>query len=139
MSEHRSPRSGTIPVPLVPQREIPWFKISVAANVILGLGLLISLFTRPAGSQDPKAAVEALMEKDPDDALGQAGQQLTESEKATRHWHVFLGEQYLKMGKNDLAKPHFVWLVKNFPKEAAYKQKLAAASAKPGKKPGKKK
>ena len=125
-------------MPLFPQREIPWFKISVAANVILGLGLLISLFTRPAASGDPKAAIEALLAKSPEDALGQAAEQLTESEKATRHWHVFLGEQFLKAGKNDLARPHFLWLVKNFPKEAGYKQKLAAASAKP-KKPGKKK
>lgn len=138
MSEHRSPRSGTIPVPLVPQREIPWFKISVAANLILGLGLLISLFTRPASSQDPKEAVEAMVEKNPEDAIGLAASQLAESEKATRYWHAFLGERYLKAGKNDLAKSHFAWLVKNFPKEAAYKQKLAAASAKP-KKPGKKK
>ena len=138
MSEHRSPRSGTIPVPLVPQREIPWFKISVAANVILGLGLLVSLFTRPSASEDPKATIEAMVEKSPDDALGQAAEQLAQAEKATRQWHVFLGEHYLKMGKNDLAKPHFAWLVKNFPKEAAYKQKLAASS-KPVKKPGKKK
>ena len=138
MSEHRSPRSGTIPVPLVPQREIPWFKISVAANAIVGVGLLISLFTRPAASEDPKAAIEALLAKSPEDALGQAAEQLTQSEKATRQWHVFLGEQYLKGGKNDLARPHFLWLVKNFPKEPAYKQKLVAASAKP-KKPGKKK
>lgn len=139
MSEHRSPRSGTIPVPLVPQREIPWFKISVAANVVLGLLLVISLFTRSGGSEDPKAEASALLEKSPEDAIGLAAQQLTDSEEATRHWHVFLGEQYLKMGKKDQARPHFAWLVKNFPKEAGYKQKLAAASGKPGKKPGKKK
>ncbi len=139
MSEHRSPRSGTIPVPLVPQREIPWFKISVAANAVLGLLLLVSLFTRSGASEDPKAEVAAMLEKSPEDAIGLAAQQLTASEEATRHWRVFLGEQYLKMGKKDQARTHFAWLVKNFPKEAGYKQKLAAASAKSGKKPGKKK
>ena len=139
MSEHRSPRSGTIPVPLVPQREIPWFKISVAANVVLILLLLVSLFTRSAASEDPKAAAEALAEKSPDDAIALAAEKLTESEEATRQWHVFLGEQYLKAGKKDQARTQFAWLVKNFPKEAGYKQKLAAASAKAGKKPGKKK
>lgn len=139
MSEHRSPRSGTIPVPLVPQREIPWFKISVAANVVLGLLLVVSLFTRSAASENPKAAAEAMAEKNPEDAIGLAAQGLTRSEEATRDWHVFLGEQYLKMGKKDQARTHFAWLVKSFPKEAGYKQKLAAASAKSGKKPGKKK
>lgn len=139
MSEHRSPRSGTIPVPLVPQREIPWFKISIAANIILGLGLLASLFTRPSGSDDPKAAIEAMVEKNPEDAIGQAVQQLETSEEATRHWRVFLGEQYLKTGKKEQARAQFAWLVKNYPKEAAYKQKLAAASGKSGKKPPKKK
>ncbi len=139
MNEHRSPRSGTIPVPLVPQREIPWFKISIAANVILGLGLVLSLLTRSGSAEDPKAAVEAMVEKSPEEAIGLAAENLQSSEEATRYWRLFLGEQYLKAGKKDQARAHFLWLVKNFPKEAAYKQRLAATSGKPGKKPGKKK
>lgn len=62
VSEQRSPRSVDHPGSACSPARDPLVQISVAANVILGLGLLISLFTRPAGSQDPKAAVEALME-----------------------------------------------------------------------------
>lgn len=123
----------------MPQREIPWFKISVAANVVLALGLVISLFTRPAASQDPKDAIQALAGKSSDEALGLAASELANAEQASRDWRQFLAEQYLKAGKHDQARTHYTWLVKNFPKEAAYRKGLAAASVKGGKKPGKKK
>jgi len=123
----------------MPQREIPWFKISVAANVLLVLGLLISLFTRPAASQDPKDAIQALSEKSSDEALGLAASELANSEQATHDWRKFLAAQYMKAGKKDQARTHYAWLVKNFPKEASYRKGLAAASAKGGKKPVKKK
>ena len=123
----------------MPQREIPWFKISVAANVVLVLGLLISLFTRPAASQEPKDAIQAMSDKSSEEALGLAASELANAEQATREWRQFLAEQYLKAGKKEQARAHYSWLVKNFPKEAGYRKGLAAASAKGGKKPGKKK
>lgn len=140
MSQQRSPRSGTIPVPLVPQREVPWFKISVAANVILALGLIGSLFLRSGSAGNGRDQIAALAEKDRDEALAQGAAKLNEADEATRYWHEFLGKEYLKAGKKDQAKTHYAWLTKNFPKDNNYRQGLASATAKGGgKKPPKKK
>jgi hypothetical protein len=141
VAEQRSPRSGTIPVPLVPQREIPWFKISVVANLVLALGLIVSILTRPSaggGGGGGRDEITALAETNPEEALGEGAKKLGEAEEAVHYWHEFLGKEFLKAGKKDQAKVQYTWLVKNFPKDAAYKQGLAAANAK-GKKPPKKK
>lgn len=140
MAEQRSPRSGTIPVPLVPQREIPWFKISVVANLVLAVGLIASFLTRPSGGGGGgRDEIVAMAESDPGEALGEGAKKLGEAEEAVHFWHEFLGKEFLKSGKKDQAKPHYLWLVKNFPKDASYKQGLQAANSKGAKKPPKKK
>ena len=127
-------------MPLVPQREIPWFKISVVANIVLILGLAISLFTRPAAAGDGREKITALAESNQEEALAQGAAKLGEADEAARFWHEFLGKEYLKAGKKDQARLHYAWLVKNFPKETSYRQGLASANAKGGgKKPPKKK
>ena len=141
VTQGQAPKTGTIPVPLMLEKETPWQKIAIGGIGSLAFLLILSLATRPSVPTNPRDLVEQLRQTDSDAALKLAAGQLTEAEDDTRHWREYLAENYLKAGKKSQAYPHYLWLVRNFPKEAAYQKGLAATTPKkapPKKRPSKK-
>lgn len=128
-------RTGTIPVPLVLENEWPWQKIAIGGISSLAFLLIVSLATRPAPPKDPHEVVEQVSQSDPEAGLQLATGKLTEAEEETRLWREYLAENYLKTGKKEKARPHYQWLVRNYPKDQEYKKGLAATN--PKKKPKK--
>lgn len=132
--------TGTVQLFEAPERRPPWKLIGALVVVILlGVGFW---WLRPREPENPRQHAQELRETDLPGALEYAEEQLKGAEEKSdvRFWREFLAENYAKAKKNDKARVHYAWLVKNYPKEAKYKKALAKlAPAKPGKPPKKKK
>lgn len=134
MTEIQERRTGTIPVPLgMLEREYPWKKIAIGGISSLAFLLILSLATRPSVRPNSHDVVEQLSKTDSDAALKLASSLLVEADAETHHWREYLAINYLKAGQKEQARPHFLWLVRKFPKEASYKKGLTATT--PPKKP----
>jgi len=130
-------RTGTIPVPLTLEKEIPWKKVALGGICSLGFLLVLSLASRPSIPPDPQEVVNQLERTDPDAAIKLAKAELQESIDAARHWHVYLAQKLEKAGNKEEAFSHYQWLVRNYPQDAGYKRGLN--STMPKKPPQKKK